>query len=94
MTAPPVPPEATAAPARWEMKYREKVAFLLGAALLVLAAHGVDLVQAGGPNWPALGIRVVWFLLLVGQAAALRWGGRTAVIAASVAASLGTAVVY
>ncbi len=51
--------------------YRARALFLLAAGGLVIAAHGVDVVNAGGPNWRALGIRLAWCALLVAQAATL-----------------------
>lgn len=52
-------------------RYRDRGFVLLGAAGLVLAAHAVDVAQADGANWPALGIRVFWAAALLGNGVAV-----------------------
>ncbi len=73
--------------------HREASAFLVWGGVIILLAHGVELAHAGRPNWPALGIRVAWMGLLLGQAAVLR-RARTqrAVLAGTAAAIFGSAV--
>jgi len=43
----------------------QKAWFLIAASVLILLSHLVDVVEARGPNWPALGVRAVWAALLV-----------------------------
>ena len=52
--------------------YREISNFLLFGAALILSVHVVDVVHAGGPNWPALAIRIVWAAIVLGEAVLLR----------------------
>ncbi len=74
--------------------YREKAIFMVAAGVLVLLAHGVDLLQAHGPNWPALGIRLTWGILLMLEAAALRWGGTGTIRMMSILGAMGTVALY
>lgn len=71
---------------------REASAFLVWGGAIILLAHGVDLLHAGRPNWPALSIRVAWFGLLLGQAAALRRARPSVLRATTAAAIFGSAV--
>ena len=66
--------------------------FLAAGGGVILLAHGIDVLYAHGPNWPALSIRIVWTLLLVGQAVALRRSGHNAQLAGTAAVVLGSAV--
>jgi signal transduction histidine kinase len=52
--------------------YRESSNFLGFACALILVVHVVDVVHAGGPNWPALAIRIVWAAIALGEAVLLR----------------------
>jgi hypothetical protein len=73
-------------PAELPGRYRERALFLLASAILVVAAHVADIVQAHGPNWPALGIRLFWAVSLVATAVfALR--GRQPVLKIAASAS-------
>src|SRR5512142_753348 len=72
--------------------HREASAFLVWGGVIILLAHGVELAHAGRPNWPALGIRVAWLGLLLGQAAVLRRATtQRAVLAGTAAAIFGSA---
>jgi hypothetical protein len=52
-------PPALAAPGHQRpIVYRETSVFLALGAGLVIAGHYLDVVQAGGPNWPALALRL------------------------------------
>lgn len=73
---------------------RQKALFLVVASGLVLVAHGVDVVQAGGPNWAALAVRLGWAALLLLNAATLLRGSRRAIRVVSTAAALGTTCLY
>ena len=57
---------------------RETSVFLAAGGGVILLAHGIDLLHAHGPNWAALAIRIVWALLLGGQAIVLRRPGLSA----------------
>ena len=46
--------------------YRETALFLVLGGAVILLAHGVELLHAGRPNWPALAVRVLWTGLLWG----------------------------
>jgi hypothetical protein len=54
--------------------YPARAAFLVAAGTIVLLAHVVDVIDAGGPNWPALEVRLLWSALLFVGAAILRRG--------------------
>jgi hypothetical protein len=68
--------------------------FLVGAAGLVLLAHAVDVIQAGGQNWVALGLRASWAALLVVEACALLRGGEATVRSTTWATCVGTSALY
>lgn len=72
----------------------QKARFLVAASALIVLAHAVDVLQARGPNWPALGLRLVWAALLLGNAAALARAPRATYLRTSALASLGTAALY
>jgi len=71
---------------------RETSVFLAAGGGVILLAHGIDVLHAHGPNWPALAIRIVWTLLLVGQAVVLRRAGPNAQRAGTATVVLGSAV--
>ncbi len=73
---------------------RGKAGFMLAAGVLVLLAHGVDIIQAGGTNWPAFGVRFAWGTLLVLEALALRTGHRELIRFMSALGAFGTALLY
>jgi signal transduction histidine kinase len=75
-------------------KLKERRAFLLASGGLVLLAHVVDVVQAGGPNWSAGALRVAWSLLLAASAVALLRGDRRLARLSSGVAAVGTALLY
>ena len=64
---------------RKQAAYRETALFLTVAGLLIVAMHWVDIVAAGGPNWPALLARVGAAAALLIEARVLARGGRQAV---------------
>lgn len=72
----------------------QKARFLVAASALILLAHGVDVVQARGANWPALGIRAAWAALLLANAWFLRGSSSRTFLATSGATVLGTAALY
>jgi hypothetical protein len=72
--------------------YRETAIFLALGAVAIVLAHGIDLVYAGGPNWPALTIRVAWAAILLLQAVLLLRGGRIQLRVGAAGVILGSAV--
>lgn len=72
----------------------QKARFLVAASVLILLAHGVDVLHARGPCWPALGIRVAWAALLLANAWFLRGTGSRTFLATSGVTVLGTAALY
>lgn len=64
---------------RRQTAYRETSLFLVVAGFLVVAMHWIDVVAAGGPNWPALAVRVGAAAAMVIEARVLARGGRHAV---------------
>jgi hypothetical protein len=52
--------------------YRETAIFLMLAGVGIVLAHAIDVLSAGGPNWPALLIRVVWAAGLAFEGVLLR----------------------
>jgi hypothetical protein len=83
---PAVPPSSAA-------HYRSRAIFLLAAAGLVMTAHVVDLLQAGGPCWPAFALRALWAVVLAVDAeAVLRMRGSMSWLSGLNA--LATAVLY
>lgn len=75
-------------------RFLERANFLVAASALILAAHAVDVVQARGPNWPALGIRVVWAVLLLANAGVLARARFATIRVTAAVANVGTAVLY
>jgi signal transduction histidine kinase len=73
---------------------RQKARFLFGASGLIVLAHAVDVVQADGPNWPALALRVGWACLLLVNAVAIVRAKWSTSQAWSTVAGLGTALFY
>jgi signal transduction histidine kinase len=73
---------------------RERALFVAVAGVLVLLTHGVDVVQAGGPNWPAFTARLAWCLLLLATAAVVRRGWLGPMRVMGVAACVGTVLLY
>ena len=65
-------------PSETQLRYRRATAygetskFLVFGGTIILFAHGVDVIHAGRPNWPALAIRIVWTGILLGEAVLLR----------------------
>lgn len=70
--------------------FKESSVFLVWGAALILLAHGVEVLHAGRPNWPALAIRVVWTVMLLGQAALLRRAPQGVVLIGAVVAIFGS----
>lgn len=79
---------------RRQTTYRQRALFLIGASPFVVLAHAVEIAQARGPNWPALGLRLVWALLLLSVAWALRRASLPRLRATVTVACLGTAAIY
>jgi hypothetical protein len=74
---------------------RSRALGVLGAAVLVLLAHGVDVAEVGGPSWKALAVRVVWAAVLAAHAVLALSGAGPAVLRAMRALSvLGSAVLF
>ena len=71
---------------------RETSVFLAAGGGVILLAHGIDVLHSHGPNWLALEIRIVWALLLVGQAVVLRRAGPEAQLRGTAAVVIGSAV--
>ncbi len=87
-------PSTSAVEHRRQTTYRQRALFLIGAAPFVVLAHIVDVAQAGGANWGALALRLVWAFLLLSVAWALRrMSARGLRVVVSVAC-FGTAVIY
>lgn len=89
-------PKAVATTEQWthrrETSYRQTAGVLtIGAAVIVLS-HVVDVLQAGGPNWPALAVRLAWAALLLAQAHVLRTARPATVLAGATALILGSAL--
>jgi hypothetical protein len=72
--------------------HREAAVFLVWGAGIILAAHGVEVLSAGRTNWLALGIRVVWAALLMGQAVLLRRARYGVILAGVVVVIFGSAL--
>jgi hypothetical protein len=72
-------PTAEQTASRRQTAYRQTSRFLAMAALLIVAMHWVDVVAAGGPNWPALVVRVGAATALLIEARVLARGGPRAV---------------
>jgi hypothetical protein len=67
-------PSAAETADRRTTTYPARAAFLVAAGTIILLAHVVDVIDEGGPNWPALEIRLAWAALLFIGAAILRGG--------------------
>lgn len=71
---------------------RETSVFLAAGGVVILLAHGIDLLHSHGPNWPALGIRIIWTVMLLGQAVMLRRAGPKPQLAGTAVVVIGSAV--
>lgn len=89
---PPADPPAGVVPFVFE--HRERAAFLVVAAALVLASHGVDVALHGGANWPALAVRLVWAALLLATAGEVRRGVRRPMQRMAALAAFGSAALF
>lgn len=87
-----VVPGSSAAESDFASAYREAGFFIRWGAVIILLAHGIDVAAAGGPNWPALAIRFVWFGLLVSVSAMFRTGRRSMVVPAVAIGVFGCAI--
>jgi hypothetical protein len=81
-------------PYRRDAGYRETSTFLGLAAVAIVLAHGIDLLQAGGPNWPALAVRLAWAGLLVVEAVLLVRAAPRRLLWGASASILGSALLY
>jgi hypothetical protein len=86
---PPASPSAVAAPTS---SHREASVFIAWSALIILLAHGVEVMHAGRSNWPALAIRVVWAAALLTVVYLFRQGHRSLVLAGTVVGIFGSAL--
>ncbi len=71
---------------------REASVFLAWGAVIILLAHGVEVLHAGAANWPALGLRLVWVALLAVQAVLFRRASRGVAAAGAQVAIFGSAL--
>lgn len=74
MSAPSAPPPPDGEPPT--SVHREAATFVAAGAVIILAAHVVELTAEGAANWRALSIRLAWFAILLAVAARLRAGAR------------------
>jgi len=72
--------------------YRETSQFLVLAGVIIILAHGFDVLWAGGPNWPALLIRVTWAAGLVAESVLLRRGSLRSLVVGAAGIDLLSAV--
>jgi len=71
---------------------RQASVFLGWGAAIIALAHGVEVLHAGRPNWPALAVRLAWSALLLVVAALLRRAPRRVLLAGAAAAIFGSAL--
>ncbi len=74
--------------------YRYRSLFLLVSAVLVLAAHPVDRMQAGGAAPAALALRLGWCALLLLTALGLRRGGPASIALIRLVTPAGSALLF
>ncbi|MFO0583632.1 MAG: histidine kinase dimerization/phospho-acceptor domain-containing protein [Anaeromyxobacter sp.] len=67
---------------------------LTGASALILMAHLVDVLVAGGPDWGALALRSAWAAAVLATAASLAWGPWALTRWLGAAASFATTACY
>ena len=81
-------------PSRRAARYRGTSLFLAAASVIIVFAHGIDILQANGPNWPALAIRLLWAGSLVVEAILLRRPSRRRLVWGATVAIFGSAGLY
>lgn len=72
--------------------YREASVFVVWGAGIIMLAHGIELLHAGRPNWPALAIRVAWVADLLVVAYLFRKARRRLALAGAALGIVGSAL--